>query len=165
MKTLILIRHAKSDWHNLNASDFDRELSSRGHHDAPVMAKRAVEKGLIPDLFVASPACRAMQTATLMAPHMSIPREQIVWKDELYLASPSMLLDTIRNTPDHINTLALLAHNPGITSLANRLCSSADIDNVPTSGMVYLKFEIDNWQKVGQSGELIDFDYPKKRNS
>lgn len=164
MKTLILIRHAKSDWHNLNASDFDRPLNTRGQQDAPLMAKRAAERGTVPDLFVASSACRAMQTATLMAPHLAIPKEQIEWREELYLASPSMLMDTIRHTADHIQTLALLAHNPGITELTNRLCPTANIDNVPTSGMVTLSLPIEHWPDAGKQATLLDFDYPKRRS-
>ncbi len=162
MKTLILIRHAKSDWGNLNASDFERELSERGRRDAPEMARRAAGRGLIPGLCVASPACRAMQTARLMAPNLALPVEQIEWRDELYLASPAILLDTVRHTPDHIDVLALLAHNPGITDLANRLCPAAGIDNVPTAGIVTLTFATDSWQQIGPGGTLLDFDYPKK---
>jgi phosphohistidine phosphatase len=163
MKTLMLIRHAKSDWSDLKASDFERALNARGIHDAPIMAKRASDRGQIPDAFISSSACRAVQTAKLMAPQLAFPVEQIKWKDELYLASPSMLLDAVRHAPDHAQTLALLAHNPGITDLVNRLCPSAEIENIPTSGIVTLTFNIDNWRETGFAGHLAGFDYPHKK--
>ncbi len=164
MKTLMLIRHAKSDWSDLQASDVERQLNRRGLADAPMMAEHAFARGLIPDAFMASSACRAMQTARLMAAQLSFPAEQIDWRDELYLASPAILLDAIIHTPEQVDTLALLAHNPGITDLANRLCPAADIDNVPTAGIVTLKFPINSWQQTAANGELVDFDFPKKQH-
>jgi len=161
MKTLMLIRHAKSDWSDLNAADVDRTLNARGSHDAPRMAQRASDRGLMPDAFICSTARRAEQTAKLMAPQLAFPIEQIQWKDELYLASSSMLLDAVRHAPDQADTLAILAHNPGMTDLANRLCLAAGIENIPTSGIVTLTFAIDHWQQA-VAGQLADFDYPHK---
>ncbi len=162
MKTLILIRHAKSDWSDLHAADFDRRLNARGRRDAPIMAQRCAARGHLPDAFIVSTACRARQTAELMTPHLAFPSEQIDWRKELYLASPAMLLDAVRHAPEEARTLALLAHNPGITELVNRLCPDADINHVPTAGIVTLALPVDDWRQAGQPGKLIDFDYPKR---
>ncbi|PIV31300.1 MAG: phosphoglycerate mutase, partial [Zetaproteobacteria bacterium CG02_land_8_20_14_3_00_50_9] len=95
MKTLLLIRHAKSDWADMHARDFDRGLNDRGRKDAPLMAGYMAEEGFVPDAFVVSDACRAMQTATLMAAEFGISVDDIDWRHELYLASPRTLLAAI----------------------------------------------------------------------
>ncbi len=161
MKTLILIRHAKSDWSDLSARDFDRELNARGKRDAPVMAKRLALHNIQPDAFTVSTACRAKATACLMAPALGFSFADIEWKDKLYMASPSTMKSVIRQTADHIQTLALLAHNPGITELANQFTNTA-ISNVPTCGVITIEFSVDHWSDVDNNARLLDFDYPKK---
>jgi len=107
MKKLILIRHAKSDWSDFNARDFDRELNARGKHDAPVMGQRLAARGKLPDAFVVSTARRAKATAELIAPALGFAVADIQWKDELYLSSPSTMKAVIRQSTDHVQTLAL----------------------------------------------------------
>lgn len=160
MKTLILIRHAKSDWSDFSARDFDRELNARGKHDAPLMGQRLAARDIQPDAFTVSTACRAKATAKLMAPALGFSFADIQWKNELYLASPSTMRSVIRQTADHIQTLVLLAHNPGITELANQL-AAANISNIPTCGVVTFELPIDQWAELNHA-HLIDFDYPKK---
>lgn len=161
MKTLILIRHAKSDWNDFSARDFDRELNARGKRDAPLMGQRLAARDIQPDALVVSTACRAKATARLMTPALSFSFADIDWRDELYLASPSTMKSVIRQTADHIQTLALLAHNPGITELANQL-TGTDINNVPTCGVITLDLPVDHWEEVSNNASLLDFDYPKR---
>ncbi len=160
MKTLILIRHAKSDWSDFSARDFDRKLNARGKRDAPVMGQRLASRDIQPDTFIVSTACRAKATARLMAPALGFSFEDIDWRDELYMASPSTMKSVIRQTADHIQTLALLAHNPGITELANQL-TAANISNIPTCGVAILELPVDHWAELNHAC-LLDFDYPKK---
>ncbi len=160
MKTLILIRHAKSDWSDFSARDFDRELNERGKRDAPVMGQRLAARDIQPDAFVVSTACRAQETARLMTPALGFSIADIQWKDELYLASPSTMKSVIRQTADHVQTLALLAHNPGITELACQLAGT-DISNMPTCGIITFELPVDRWAELNHA-RLIDFDYPKK---
>ena len=162
MKTLILIRHAKSSWDDFSQRDFDRDLNGRGRRDAPEMGRRLAARGIAPDAFVVSTACRARKTAELMATGFGFPLEQIEFRDDLYLAGPSTMLNVIRQTADSVQTLALLAHNPGITELANQLAGGRRIDNMPTSGMATFSLAGDSWQAVGRGTELVDFDYPKR---
>lgn len=161
MKTLLLIRHAKSDWGHPLVSDYERGLNARGRRDAPMMGRRIGAHGWTPDAFVCSSAARARQTAEAMAPGMPFAPRDIQWRDDLYLARPEAMLEIIRATPDEVGTLALLAHNPGITDLCDWLCPEADIFNVPTAGVVALSFDADRWRDI-DTGTLIDFDYPKK---
>ena len=166
MKTLILIRHAKSSWDTLEASDFDRSLNQRGRRDAPVMgarlAARLAAAGGSVDLLVSSSACRAEQTAQLLAPALGLSAAAIMWERKLYLASPAAMLNVIHALPDQANCVALLAHNPGITELAERL-SDQWFSNVPTCGMVTLALPVQQWCDVHRRAIVINFDYPKKQ--
>jgi len=161
MKTLILMRHAKSDWGDFSARDYDRELNARGKRDAPLMGQRLAERDIQPDAFTVSTACRAKTTASLMACALGFSSADIQWIDELYLASPATMKSVIRQTADDVQTLALLAHNPGVTELVNQL-TNADIDNVPTCGVLTLSLPVDHWSELRNNAELIDFDYPKR---
>jgi len=160
MKTLILIRHAKSDWDDLSASDYERTLNKRGLYDAPEMGRRLNGRNMIPELFTASTAVRARMTAELIARAMGYPEEKLLWRDELYLAAPATMLDIIRKTPDTVSSLALLAHNPGISELVERL-TREPFENLPTAGVVTLTARIDHWREAGLRWQMQDFDFPK----
>jgi len=163
IKSLVLIRHAKSSWAHPGSQDMDRPLNRRGQNDAPVMGDRLRSRlensGLKLDAFVCSTATRAAQTAKLLATALAFPVACIDWREELYLASQATMLDTIRTTPDTEPTLALLAHNPGITELAEILSGRA-FGNVPTCGIITLQWPVRHWMDVDSPAELIDFDYP-----
>jgi len=161
MKTLILIRHAKSDWSHAGLQDYDRPLNNRGCADAPEMGRRLANRNLIPDLFIASTAKRAQLSALLMAEAMGYAEEKIDWRKELYLASPPTILNLISHTPLHVSCLALLAHNPDITELAEQL-SGQYIGNIPTAGSVALTADIEDWACVNTHWKLNLFDYPKR---
>lgn len=165
MKTLILIRHAKSSWQDFGCSDYDRSLNHRGLHDAPVMGGRLAARldasDISLDAFVCSTARRAARTAEDMAAQLQFPIEAVDWRRELYLASPGTMLDVIRSVPKEASTAALLAHNPGITELAEIL-TGLYIGNMPTCGVITLQLPIDHWKDVASRGTLIDFDSPKR---
>ena len=164
MKRLLLIRHAKSSWEDLALRDFDRDLNKRGRNDAPKMGKRLVAQGDRPDAFVVSTARRAKATAELLAAELEFPIDRIDFRDELYLSSPEVMLDVIRQAPKEAGTLALVAHNPGITELVNKLAGGRRIDNVPTCGVAIFELPIDDWSQIGREAELVDFDYPKRND-
>ncbi|TLS68507.1 histidine phosphatase family protein [Mariprofundus erugo] len=163
MKTLQLIRHAKSDWDDITLSDFDRPLNQRGQQDAPEMGRRIAGKAMCPDLLISSSAVRARTTATLIAATMHYPAEKIVLHDELYMATPSTMLRIIRASDDSIGHLALLAHNPGMTELVERL-TRQPFENVPTAGVITLTAPVTSWSEAGCRWNIVDFDYPKKRS-
>jgi phosphohistidine phosphatase len=107
MKTLFLIRHAKSSWDNPGQNDFDRTLNARGLKDAPVMAQRLLERKVSVDLFISSPAKRAKKTCELFMHEMRIDEKQIVLKSELYLAEPPVFFDVIKQINSSINNAAV----------------------------------------------------------
>jgi len=157
----MLIRHAKSDWGTIGARDYDRTLNPRGLRDATDMGLRFKDKGFIPDLFISSTAKRAEQSSELMTQAMGYDLDKIQWFEHLYLASPSTILSVIQSMPNTVSSLALLAHNPGITELAE-LLSGQPIGDMPTSAVVTLAAEIKDWQDASTTWQLLDFDYPKR---
>lgn len=161
-KLLVLIRHAKSSWSDQSLSDYDRPLNKRGKRDAPFMAEQMRKReGVRPDLFLSSPAKRARKTAKHIAAAMSYPVASIVFMRELYLADEDDLFETVAQTDEAVKTLFLVGHNYGLTDLADVL-TGADIDNVPTAGIVGIEIT-KKWKEMRRGeGKLLFFDYPKK---
>ena len=162
MKTLTLVRHAKSSWKDNSLTDRDRPLNKRGEHDAPIMGKRISEAGIRPSLIVCSPAVRAWTTAKTIANEIGYPLEFLQREKKLYLASLDDLLDIIFSQEAGFTSLMLIGHNPGLTEFANYL-SPGVTDNVPTAGVVSVTFDRDDWNLYElPETELLTFDYPKK---
>ncbi len=162
MKQLILIRHAKSSWAVFSIKDFDRPLNDRGKKDAPVMAKRLLDKGITIDAFIASPAKRARKTAELFVKEYKAEKNSIFFFDELYLAATSNFLDVINKTDDRFKTIAVFSHNEGITDFANSLTETR-IDNIPTCGIFAIKIKTKHWSDFAEAEkEFWFFDSPKK---
>jgi len=158
-KQLLLVRHGKSDWGNLDLKDFDRPLNKRGKENAPEMAERLVQRGFKFDLIVSSPAKRAKSTAKFFAEAFQV--DDIQYEESIYEANTTALLKVINGLDDSAETVIMFGHNPGFTDLANEL-SDADIYNIPTAGMVLMSFPFDSWKMVSRgTGELVFFDYPK----
>ena len=162
MKTLTLIRHAKSSWDDVTLSDAQRPLNRRGERDAPKMADRIVARGFKPDLIVASTAVRASTTADIIASGLGYPRDRIVREASLYLASLDELLDITTSQDDSLQHLVLVGHNPGMTMYANHLVPGLT-HNVPTTGIVSVSLDRDDWSLYAEPRATLDFfDYPKK---
>ena len=161
MKTLLLIRHAKSSWDDPGLSDFERPLNERGKKDAPVMADRLYERGIKIDAFVTSPARRARKTAELFAKKYKKDKDDLSLKTELYMAGDDAFLDVIIRLDDRYDCVALFSHNPGLTDFANSL-TDAHIDNIPTSGIFAVTADVKKWSKFREAKKnLLFFDYPK----
>ncbi len=162
MKTLVLIRHAKSSWKNDKLKDMERPLKKRGLNDAPLMGKVLKNLQVIPDVIISSPATRAMETAKLIAKEYNMDPAQIVSAADLYLESKGKLLREINIIDPQHNTVFLIGHNPGLTDLANFL-SGESIDNIPTSGAIALQFDCNTWAEVEKGkGKKLFFEVPKK---
>lgn len=161
MKTLLLIRHAKSSWNNAVLSDFERPLNERGKHDAPIMAKRIKEKKIKIDAFVSSPAKRSKKTAEIFMHEFDLKGKKLALVPSLYEASLNNFYSAVENLEDKYDTVALFAHNPGITDFINSLVS-APIHNMPTCAVYALKIKIKNWIDFKDADkEFLFFDYPK----
>ncbi len=163
-KKLLLVRHGKSEWGNSHLADFDRPLNPRGHRNAPEMAARLLQKDLVPQLVVSSPALRAITTATHFIQAWKKSPEQIEVEASIYEANVRTLLKVINSFNNKFDYIAIFGHNPGFTDLANYL-SDADIYNIPTCGTVLIDFQVDDWAAISQyTGRLLEFDYPKNGN-
>ena len=165
MKTLILLRHAKSSWKKPDLRDLDRPLNKRGKRDAPVMGKRLAKKKIKVDRLISSPAKRALVTANTVANEIGYPRSDIVVEEKLYTFDETGLLDVIQDLDNALDRVMLFGHNPAITDLVNSLAPS-QIDNVPTCGVVELTFDVESWADVGETKAVqLEFDYPKKEET
>lgn len=163
MKTLILVRHAKSSWNDQAQRDIDRPLNERGRHDAPLMAQRLLQRGLLPQRILCSPALRTVTTAEIFANHLSIPNGLIHHERQIYLAGSGHLLHIVQQQDDNIDTIMLVGHNPALTDFFNDLCKTARLDNMPTCGVAELVLPITRWSEAAfATAELKEFDYPKK---
>ena len=161
MKTLYLVRHAKSSWDNANQSDHDRPLNQRGERDAPRMGKRLRKRGDRPEVIISSSAVRALTTASILATALDYATSDISIDERLYGAEPEDVLSIIGSLDDGIHCAMLVGHNPTFTALINAL-GRCDLDNVPTCGMAVLTFPIDSWKNITTiQGTLVDFDFPK----
>jgi len=165
LKTLFLVRHAKSSWKDTSLPDLLRPLNKRGRRDAPAMGRRLVGRGIEVELVLSSPAMRAQQTAEALAEELLYPWDEIVTEESLYEADGDEILAVIEVQDDWVDSLMVVGHNPGLTSLANYL-GRVDIENVPTSGVVELRYDVLSWSMIASTGPTeVRFDYPKKRTS
>ena len=164
MKTLTLVRHAKSSWKDTGLSDRERPLNKRGERDAPIMGRRAADAGLRPSQIISSPAVRAWTTAKIFAKALNYPIEFLQREDGLYLASLDNLLDVVATQDPGFNNLMLFGHNPGMTDFANYLVPGIT-SNLPTAGVVSVEVDIDDWMLYDRPRtKLVVHDYPKKRH-
>lgn len=162
MKTVYLVRHAKSSWQYDDIDDYDRPLKGRGIRDAHLISQWLDDTVDSPQHLISSPATRALHTAMIFARTLNFPFKDIEVEDKLYMATSDALIELLRTLDDSYDSVMLFGHNPTITNFANR-CVDQAIDNVPTSGVVCLHFSEDSWRDVNDRAELLYFDYPKKR--
>ncbi len=163
MKTLYLVRHAKSDWGNPEISDKQRTLNQRGLRVAPMMGKKLAEQGIQMDVILSSPATRAITTARLIAEQLHYDELAIIQQEALYNADPNTLLNAINHIDDQHNSAMLVAHNPGISDLAS-LLSHELRRHMPTCTIVSIEFAVDTWQAVcAGGGKQLAFDIPAKQ--
>jgi phosphohistidine phosphatase len=168
MKTIYLIRHAKSSWDDPQMDDFERPLNKRGKKDAPSMARRLKEKRVTPDFMLSSPATRALDTCKEFASILNYDKDKIKTDKRLYHASEDQILTVIRELKDRERddeeVVLLFGHNPGLTEFANVLLNES-IDNIPTCGIVKAHLKIERWKDASFGcGELKFFDFPKSKN-
>jgi phosphohistidine phosphatase len=161
MKTLFLIRHAKSSWDDAALPDKERPLDARGKRDAPAMGERLAKRDVKPDLIVSSPATRALATAQSIARKLDYKLKNIVVDDRLYACAADDLLKVIYEFADEQERVMLFGHNPEFTELAHRL--SSQITEMPTCAVAEFRFDAKSWSNIGK-GTLATatLDYPKK---
>jgi phosphohistidine phosphatase len=163
MKTLYLVRHAKSDWNHGNLPDIDRPLNERGYRDAHTMSRLMKEKKIIPDLIITSPAIRAISTALIFVRNFNLNQSDIVINPDLYESSEKQYLGTISQVDNHFKNIMVFGHNPIITNLVNNLTISYTA-NMPTCSIAGIRHaaHLNEWKDFANStAELVFFDFPK----
>ncbi|AYG83718.1 2,3-bisphosphoglycerate-dependent phosphoglycerate mutase [Streptomyces hundungensis] len=161
-RRIVLLRHAKADWPQV--SDHERPLAERGRADAPVAGRRLAETGIAPDLALCSSAVRTRETWKLAVQELA-HRPRTVYEDRMYEASLGELIALVNETPDDVEDLLLIGHNPGMHAMADALSGDADGDllarmnrsGFPTSAIAVLTFD-GPWKSVEHGvARLVDF--------
>jgi phosphohistidine phosphatase len=162
MKTLVLIRHAKSSWDHMGLKDIDRPLNEKGHESAVKMSNKLA--AILPkiDQIISSPAVRAHTTAQYFATAYHIEKEAIELDSNIYEAVPEDIINIIQEVSDANNAILIFGHNPTFTYLAN-MFNSDFIDNVPTCGICIIQSKADKWLDFNtHNSTLIEFLRPSK---
>lgn len=159
MKTVLILRHAKSDWANPGQLDFDRPLAKRGLEDTPRMAEVLVRFACMPDKILSSPAQRAKQTAELVAKACGY-HQAIQWENSFYEGGSADLIAALQQLSPTVERVLLVGHNPVLENTVVALCASDGMEGdgwaikIPTTGLVCLNFEITDWAEL-QPGDGI----------
>lgn len=168
MKTLTLLRHAKSGWDDIVSRDFDRPLNPKGQRAAQMMGRHMRSLGLEFDTVAASPALRVKETLA----HIGIGYGSELapaWDQRLYLASAATLLDLVRELPEGADRALVSGHNPGLEELVlllvpdDRNPARDDVEiKFPTASLAELRFAVDSWEMLSPGkAELVRFVRPR----
>ena len=159
MKTLFILRHAKSSWANPESSDFDRQLNERGLKTVPQMGEVMFDNQFQPSLILSSPAKRAKQTAVLIKETAQIGGK-IVYDERIYEASPHRLLQVIADEGAETESLMLVGHNPGLEGLIKLL--TGEVQAMPTAALAVIDLDTENWNEIAaECGKLRIIIRPK----
>lgn len=148
MKTLLVLRHAKSSWKHSETSDHDRPLNKRGKRDAPRMGRLVAAQGLRPDVIVSSTAKRARRTADEVAQHSGY-EGAVQLERHLYLASPDEIVDVVRSVAGTARRVMIVGHNPGLEDLVARLGGCHE--TLPTAALAAIRLSIRAWKDLAVS--------------
>jgi phosphohistidine phosphatase len=163
VRTLLLLRHAKSSWDEPGLRDHDRPLNARGERTAPRMGRLLVEEELVPDLVLSSTAVRARRTAELVL-EATGGEAEIAFVESLYLASPRAMLETVARRGGDAERVLIVAHNPGCAELVSHVAD--DDEDFPTAALARIDFDVRNWSDVELEApsRLVGLWRPKELN-
>ena len=159
MKALLLVRHGKSSW-EYPVSDKDRPLQERGINDALLVSNKINLENIEIDAIFSSPANRALHTCMIFLRQLDFSSDKFRVANALYDFSGDDVLRFIENLDDGLDTVMIFGHNHAFTHIANSL-GNTYIDNVPTSGLVHLKFDISKWSSISK-GTTQQTIFPKQ---
>jgi phosphohistidine phosphatase len=147
MKTIYIVRHAKSSWDKMDLPDEKRQIMEKGRKRTEKVVNYLHEKHIEVDYIISSHAVRAHETAKILAQGLKYPVENIKIEPLLYLAERDSIQDHIYDLPDRFNSVMIVGHNPSLTDLVNLFLPSP-IENLPTSGMASFSFDTESWEKA-----------------
>ena len=157
MKTLLILRHAKSDWGDFSLPDFDRPLNKRGQKDAPRMGVALAKLGLKPDLILASPAVRAKQTTQLLAEAVGYTKK-VQWVQSFYGGTSEDIFTALHDLSPQTQTVLVVGHNPTMQETVSALCTDDDETmalNFPTAALACLDLDLEDWDEVGTGAAIL----------
>lgn len=158
MKTLDIIRHAKSSWSFASLDDYSRPLGKRGRQDLLKMAQYFRQHQVTgPEKIVTSPASRAFYTALFFADMWEYPEEEVQLEAALYHANEEEIFEILEEHSE-INHLAIVGHNPGFTELI-QVIARQTIDNLPTCGMMRLTYDAEDWDEIAPHRMISQVSY------
>jgi phosphohistidine phosphatase len=164
MKTLYIIRHAKSSWSHPGLSDFERPLNERGLRDAPFMAALLAQQGVKPDKIVSSPAVRAQTTARFFADALGISADDIQLERSIYDHGEDELHALVQSFDDAWDTVLLFGHNPTLTYFINEF-DGYTLQNLSTCGIAHLESQSERWAEWTRAHvRLVQIQIPKDFN-
>ncbi len=159
MKTLFVLRHAKSSWDNAELSDFERPLNKRGRETAPFVGELMKSKNLVPETIICSPATRAKETAKRVQAAAEFDVE-IEFDERIYESSVHNLLYIVSEINDDFDTAMIVGHNPGFEGIVQTLCGN--YERMPTATLAAIDLKIESWSDVKpQCGNLREILRPK----
>jgi len=147
MKTLYIVRHAKSSWDHPGLGDDQRPLLEKGKKRTKYVVDYLLENNCRPDLIISSHAVRALETAKILGTALNYPEDKIIVSERIYHGNVDTSLDFVFEQADDIHSLMMVGHNPTFTYLANMFLDIS-IFNLPTSGVVCIEFMTDKWEDV-----------------
>ena len=159
MKTLYIVRHAKSSWEYSGIKDIDRPLKKRGIKDAHLISKFLSKEIDRPDVFISSSANRALHTAVIFCENLEYPLSNLKIKKRLYSFSDGYLVKTVNALDDGFNSAIIFSHDHGINSFVNKF-GSIPISHVSTCGVIGIKFEEKHWKNI-KKGKTFITEFPK----
>ena len=168
MKTLYLLRHAKSSWADSSLADHDRPLNGRGRRAAPLMGAYLRDGGHRPELVLCSTSARTRETLEAVIGELDV-QPGVDWDRDIYLGAPSRLLKLVRAVPDTVDSVLMVGHNPGTAILADALSAEGEEAELrlmrakfPTAGLAIIDLEVDRWGEVHTDcGRLRTFVRPR----
>ena len=160
MKTLLLLRHAKSSWKEPGLTDFERPLNERGRKAAPFMGRHMRSKKLRPDLVLCSPAERTRQTVALLLEAAGLA-PKVRYDERIYEATPERLIEVVSQVEDSCETVLLVGHNPGMEELISALTGATEM--MPTAALARISLDVEKWEKLrARCGKLEWVARPKE---
>lgn len=160
MKTLLLMRHAKSSWKDPDLKDFDRPLTKKGKKSVPLMGQMIADEELIPDRIFSSPAVRASQTVEAFV-ESSGYRGEVEYFDGYYMGEPTAYAEPLYNLPDEVERVLIIGHNPGLEAFLQML--TARVESLSTGAIAYIVLPVKHWREINgeTEGELIQLWAPR----
>lgn len=156
MKTIYIVRHAKSSWDQVDLPDEKRPLIEKGRRRTKKIIGYLHEKQVTVDCIICSHAVRAYETARILAHGLNYPADEIKIDKQVYYASGDSLIDRFYDIPDRFYSVMLVGHNPALTDFVNQFLREP-VENLPTSGVVSISFDTDQWENIPLAGRKTNF--------